>query len=90
MSMPVGGKSRMLTVRLPDEGSLQKVKTIMAYEAALRDRQLGQTLFELVMESANVDSYPEEMRERIAQFNERIMRQSIEKAFKDRGASAKA
>ena len=70
--MPGDGSGRNITIRMPDEGSLQTVKTILAYEATVRGRKPGQALTELVMEAVDIDSYPPEVRARLDELAERV------------------
>ena len=77
--MPKGWADRQITIRFADEGSLQMVRVILAYESAVRGRKAGQTLAEMVMEAANVDSYPKEVRTRLHEIGEEIARRNVER-----------
>ena len=77
MTNDAGGKT--MTIRMPDEGSLQTVKTILAYESTVRGRKPGQTLSELVMEAVDIDSYPEEVKARLREIGDEISRRSVER-----------
>ena len=77
--MPGDGTGKNITIRMPDEGSLQTVRTILAYEGAVRGRKPGQALAELVMEAVDVESYPPEVQARLREIGEDISRRSVEK-----------
>ena len=76
--MTGGNRGNHVTIRMPDEGSLQTMRTILAYESTVRGRKTGQTLLELVMEAVDVDAYPDEVRERFFKIGEDISRRSVE------------
>ena len=86
--MPGDGSGRNITVRMPDEGTLQTVRTILAYESAVRGRKAGQTLAELVMEAVDIESYPPEVRARLDELAEQHAQRAVEKFLQmDAGSS---
>lgn len=68
-----------VAVRLPDDESFEMVRTILAYESVMRGRKIGQTFMELVMEAADIDSYPKEVRDRLAEISGAAEKKSIER-----------
>ena len=70
-----------MNIHLSDEDAAATVKTILAYEAAVRGRTIGQTCSELVAEAADVESYPEEVRGRLAEIAEAAERRAVAKSL---------
>lgn len=64
-----GDVKRLMTINLGDERRLLTMKTILSYESAVRGLTIGQTLQALLLEAADVDGYPPEVRERLAEIH---------------------
>ena len=73
-------------MRLPDKESYEIAKTILAFESAERGRRIGQTFMELVLEAADIESYPEEVQERLREIRETGKRKSVERFLASGGA----
>ena len=58
-----------LRLRFVSEEELLEVRTIVAYESAVRGGTLAQTFCELVLGAVDVESYPPELRERLAEID---------------------
>lgn len=71
-----------LTVNIADEGRMLTMKTILGYEAGVRGLTVGQTFAQLVMEAADVDSYPQEVREQLDEIEHRRARRAVERSLK--------
>ena len=69
--MKLDSGSKTLTVNLADEGRLQAMRIVLAYESGVRGLTIGQTFAQMVMEAADVERYPEEVRARLAELEER-------------------
>ena len=52
-------------VRMPDAESYRIVKDILSYESVVREMRVGQAFAELIFEAIDIESYPEEVRERL-------------------------
>ena len=65
-------------LRTDDERVFLRLKTIVAYESERTGRTIGQATYDLVMKAADVESYPEEVRERL----DEIDRETREKAVR--------
>ena len=61
----------VLNVRLKDEALAEMLDVVVTYESTLRSLTRGQAVFELVLKSAQVDSYPAIVRERIEDTEQR-------------------
>lgn len=72
----------MMTVTLTDEGRLLTMKTILGYEAGVRGLTVGQTFAQLVMEAADIGSYPDEVRAQLAEIEQRRARRAAEYSLK--------
>ena len=70
-----------LNVSFGDELLAQMLKTIIDYEAARRGLSRGQALTALVLEAADVDSYPPEVRERLDKIAERTRKRAAADAL---------
>ncbi|MBQ9004447.1 MAG: hypothetical protein IJ087_21625 [Eggerthellaceae bacterium] len=70
---------KTLSVRFPDEESYETVRIILEYESASRKRKLGRALLELVLEAADVESYPVEVQQRLSEITATATRKSIDR-----------
>lgn len=79
-----------LNIHLSDEDAVAAVKTVLAYEAAVRGRTIGQTSSEMVLEAVDISSYPDEVRARLseiaAETERRAVAKSLEMSDSDQGA----
>lgn len=73
--------SQKFTVHLINSESVITVRTILQYEARLRGRTIGQTCTELLLEAVDVDSYPPEVKSRLANIRREARRRAIEKSL---------
>ncbi|MBQ9000425.1 MAG: hypothetical protein IJ087_01045 [Eggerthellaceae bacterium] len=67
-----------LMIRLPDEESLEMVKTILKYESVTQCRKPGQVLVDFVLAAAVIDDYPIEVKERLDEIRRNAERRHIE------------
>ena len=58
-------------LRFPDDEAAEAVRAVLSYESAVRGRPAGRTLFDLVMEGADLSSYPDEVLARLREIAER-------------------
>ena len=65
MAKTTSTATRMMTINLGDERRLLTLRTILSYEAEVRGLSLGQTLLQLLLDAADLDSYPREVRDEI-------------------------
>ena len=70
-----------LTVTLSDELRMALLRSVIEYEAAVRGLSRGQAVVQLVLEAVDLDSYPEEVRERIDKIAERTRKRAIADAL---------
>ena len=70
---------RTFSVRFPDDESYETVRIILEYESASRKRRPGRALLELVLEAADVESYPLEVQQRLSEITASATRKSIDK-----------
>ncbi|MBQ9000424.1 MAG: hypothetical protein IJ087_01040 [Eggerthellaceae bacterium] len=63
-------KQTMLNWALPSAADLDLVKTIILFEAKQRGLTRGQAFLQLIMESADMEKYPEELRARFKELEE--------------------
>ena len=80
-SKPTSKSAGKMNIHLADEDAVATVKTILAYESAMRGRTIGQTCSELVMEAADISSYPEEIRLRLDEIAEASERRAVAKSL---------
>ena len=75
---------RLMTVNVGDERRLLTMRTILSYESEVRGLTLGQTMLAMLMEAADVEHYPAEVRERLdelrAEQRERAAARSLSRA----------
>ena len=57
---------RAMTINLSDECRLLTLRTVLSYEAGVRGLSIGQALMALLLEAADLDSYPAEVRQQLA------------------------
>ena len=70
-----------INIHLSDEDAVAAVKTILAYESAVRGRTIGQTCSELVAEAADTASYPPEVQARLAEIAQESERRAVAKSL---------
>lgn len=73
--------NRKMNIHLADEDAALALKTVLAYEASVRGRTIGQVCSDLVMEAADIDHYPPEVRERLSQIAEESERRAVLKSL---------
>ena len=77
----MGTKKPRLRIRINEKGPYLRLKTILAFESEVRSRTTGQTLYDLVMEAADIDSYPQEVRDRLRELEQQASREAVERAL---------
>ncbi|MBQ9000423.1 MAG: hypothetical protein IJ087_01035 [Eggerthellaceae bacterium] len=75
---PNAKKSERIRIRFGNEEDFLELRMIIAYESAIRGRTKSQAIYELVNEAIDIDSYPDEMRECLAEI-QRVGAQDIVK-----------
>ena len=68
-------------VSIADPDAAAAMRAVLAYEARVRGRSLGQACYELVMEAADLPSYPEEVRARLAELDEETARRAVARSL---------
>lgn len=86
--MEGAGRGDGIVIRLSDKDRYQAMKAILAYESTVRGRNLGQVFAELVMEVIDLESYPPELRKRIADLEHEASLRSAGKAMGPSGDAA--
>ena len=79
-----------MEISIADEGRLLTLKTILGYEAGARGLTLGQALAQMLREAVNVDSYPEELRQLLADIDEGRRRRAVERSLVAAGLAKSA
>ena len=72
-----GAKGVKVGLRFPDEEGAEAVRAVLSYESAVRGRPVGRTLFDLVMEGADLASYPEEVLARLREIAEQVEDETV-------------
>ena len=74
-------KAPRLRFRIGNDATSRAVKSVLAYEAAVRNRSRSQAGYELVMESVDLERYPEEVRARLAAIEDQMRRRAASQLF---------
>ncbi|MBQ9000422.1 MAG: hypothetical protein IJ087_01030 [Eggerthellaceae bacterium] len=70
-----------LDISLPEKGRVQALRLIIKYEAGVRGLTLNQALLQLVREAIDIDSYPPEIRDHLAEIREKSHERAVADAI---------
>ena len=74
--------SGKMNIHVADEDAAAMLRIVLAYESGVRGRTLGQACYEMVMEAANVDSYPPELRDHLNELAAKSSRIAVQNALR--------
>ena len=77
-----GKRQSKINVHVADESALEAMRLILSYEAGVRGMSMGQACSELVMEAADVEDYPPEVRGRLAELQAESRRRAVERSLR--------
>lgn len=70
-----------IDISMADEGRVLATRTILGYEAGVRGLSLGQALLQLLVEAADVESYPPEVRAQLDEIHEAARRRAAQRSL---------
>ena len=79
--MNQNSKKTTITINLSDEQKILAMKAVLAYEAGTRGLSVSQTIVDMVMESADIESYPEDVRAELEGLYERRSRRAARRCL---------